>query len=445
MSGSVVGCSKKGAARLGAGVSGSASDKVTSGKRAPHRRALFAAVLAGGSAASLVTAHVVHAQDAIWKGTTSGDWSVGSNWSSAPNVPNGIATFTTGAATTNVFNNNLVNIGALAFTNVPSAPAYTFNVNRNFTVNGAGIVNNSASTQTFNINNNSSLVFNSGSANNGGGKIIFNVPTGFLEFLNSSTAANATINNTGTSQLVFFNSANAGSAMINNSNIFEFRNTSSAANSTINNTGSLSFEDSGSAGNATINQVAGNKTMVFNTLSTASSAHIINDGSIVRFGGGFFDAVASPTAANAIIENKNRGFTEFVRQSTAGNATIINSTSGVVSFGHFTPSLVNGVPMIDETKGTGTAGNATIINTESGATIFYNQSTAGTATITNNSVGNRAGGVLAFFLDERWLDRTCIQQYSRFGGHFQRNDRDLDRLGRGRRKYLSGIKKAHAR
>ena len=395
-------------------------------------------VLAGGVATSLLAPHAVHAQDATWKGAASGEWTLGINWSSTPSVPTGTATFTTGAATTNVFNNNEVNIGALVFTDVPNAPSYTFRISQRFTINGAGIANNSVSTQTFNVNNNSSLVFNGGSGNNGSGKVTFNVPTGFLEFLNSSTAAsttinvtglgilgfvdsanaghatinasgllagflgsstaaNATINNTGISQLVFSNSANAGSATINNSNIFAFRNTSTAASATINNTGFLNFEDSSSAGNATINQVAGNKTMVFNTLSTASRAHIINDGSIVRFGAGFFDAVASPTAANAIIENRNHGFTEFVRQSTAGNATIINSGSGVVSFGHFTPSLVNGVPTIDETKGTGTAGNATIINTESGATIFYNQSTAGTATITNNSVGNHAGGVLAFF------------------------------------------------
>jgi autotransporter-associated beta strand protein len=407
---------------------------MTAGARSCGALRLF---ILGGTAAFLL-AQPVRAQNATWKGTTSGEWTLGTNWSSTPSVPTGTATFTTGAATTSVFNNNLVNIGALVFTSVPNAPAYTFNVNRNFAINGAGIVNNSTSTQTFNVNNNSSMVFNSGSANSGGGKIVFNVLTGFLELLNSSTAAsttinvtglgilgfadsanaghatinasgllagflgsstaaNATINNTGVSQLVFSNSSNAGNATINNSNIFAFKNTSSAASATINNTGSLNFEDSSSAGNANINQVAGNKAMMFNTLSTASSAHIINDGSIVRFGGGFFDAVASPTAANAIIENKNRGFTEFVRQSTAGNATIINSGSGVVSFGIFTPSLVNGVPTIDQTKGTGSAGNATIINTESGATIFYNQSTAGTATITNNSVGNRAGGVLAFF------------------------------------------------
>jgi autotransporter-associated beta strand protein len=400
-------------------------------------------MLAGGVVTPLL-APDAHAQNATWKGTTSGEWTLGTNWSSAPSVPTGTATFTTGAATTSVFNNNVVNIGALVFTDVPNAPAYTFNVNRNFAINGIGVVNNSASTQTFIIDGNSRMVFNSGSANGGSGKVIFNVPRGSLEFANSSTAgrttinatgglgiiefggsanaghatinaggllaefggsstaANATINNIGTNQLRFSNSANAGNATIINSGnstiasgFFSFNNTSSAAHATITSSGFLNFEDSSSAGNATINQIASNKTMVFNTLSTAGNAHIINDGSSVRFGG--FDAVASPTAANAIIENKNHGSTEFVRQSTAGNATISNSASAVLSFGHYDTSLVNNVPTFDLTKGTGSAGNATIINTESGATIFYNQSTAGAATITNNSVGNHAGGVLAFF------------------------------------------------
>jgi autotransporter-associated beta strand protein len=383
-----------------------------------------------GVLASLYAIHA-QAQDATWNGTISGEWTLGANWSSTPIAPTGTATFTTGAATTSVSNNNVVNIGALVFTGVPNAPAYTFSVNRNFAINGVGVVNNSASTQTFTVNNNSVMVFNSGSANSGSGNVVFSVPRGTLEFANSSaagsttinatgglgiieffgsanaghatinaggllaefsgssTAANATINNSGASQLLFSNSANAGSATINNSNTFAFNTTSSAANATINNTGFLNFEDSSSAGNATINHAAGNKALVFNAVSTAGTAHIINDASFVTFGG--FDPIASPTAANATIENKNRGLTDFVRNSTAGNAAIINTASGSTAFGRYDSSFNNGA-LVDLTKGTGTAGHATIVNSGGGSTIFYHQSTAGTATITNNS-----GGVLAFF------------------------------------------------
>ncbi len=392
---------------------------------------------------SLLAPDAVHAQNATWKGTTSGEWTVGTNWSSTPNVPTGTASFTTGAAITTIANNGgAVNISALVFTDVPNASAYTFNIKRNFNVTGAGIANNSTNIQTFNISANSRVSFDGGSASAGSSKVTFNVSQGFLSFANSSsagtaiinagdfgfvgfgnsssaghatinggasfgetsTAANAVITNTAISQfeslslnqLRFSASSSAGNATIINSHVFEFRNMSSAGNAKINNSGFLNFEDSSSAGNATINHAAGNKSMVFRGLSTAGTAHIINDGSVVTFGG--FDPVASPTAGNATIETKNRGSsTAFVRQSTAGNATFINSASGVLSFGRYDTSLVNNVPTTDFTKGTGSAGNATIINTESGATVFYNQSTAGTATITNNSVGNRAGGVLAFF------------------------------------------------
>ena len=76
----------------------------------------------------------------------SGEWTVGINWSPAPSVPTETATFTTGAATTTIANNSgAVNIGSLFFTAAPNAPAYTFNLNQDFTVNGAGITNNSTS------------------------------------------------------------------------------------------------------------------------------------------------------------------------------------------------------------------------------------------------------------------------------------------------------------
>jgi autotransporter-associated beta strand protein len=405
------------------------NQKVTERRRLQGQR-LFTSLLTGGLVACLLAPYAVHAQDATWKGTTSGEWTLGANWSSTPSVPTGIAIFTNGAATTGVFNNNIVNIGALVFTDVPSAPAYTFSVNRDFTVKGAGIANNSASTQTFNIDDNSRLSFTSGAANSGTGKVTLNVSRGFLRFANSSTAgtaiinaqtstghlafgnaasaghatisggdisfsdtstaANATISTPGTSnlgadRLSFHGSSSGGNATIRNSNLLEFRDASSAGNAVITNSGFLNFEDSSSAGNATINQVAGNKAMQFRTRSSAGEAHIINEGSFILFGGS--DPTASPTAANATIENKNHGTTTFNGQSTAANALIINSAIGNLQFGNTSSSFVNGV-FVQNPIGTGNAGNATIINNAGGVTEFYNQSSAGTATISNNFRGS---------------------------------------------------------
>src|SRR5262245_36733585 len=106
------------------------------------RRSL--AVLLATSALGVVSAHAV---DGTWQGATS-DWTDGTNWSSTPSVPDGIATFN-GGGSANVDNTNGgVSIGRVNF----SAGAYTITVNNVFIVSGAGVFNNSLSTQTFTVN-----------------------------------------------------------------------------------------------------------------------------------------------------------------------------------------------------------------------------------------------------------------------------------------------------
>jgi autotransporter-associated beta strand protein len=339
-------------------------------------------MLAGGAVASLLAPHAVHAQDATWKGTTSGQWTVGTNWSSTPAVPTGVATFTTGAATTFIANSSgAVNIGSLVFTNVPNAPAYTFGINNNFFVNGAGIANNSTSTQTFNVNDR--MTFQSGSANSGKGAVNFNIAsTGVLYFLNSGSAGGTAISNTN-GFLGFWNDSTAGTATITNNidknsrGLAFFANSSTAGSAKISNNGYLAFFDNSSAGNAAITTKFG---LQFSENSTAGSAVITGSGG-VQFSN-------NSTAGNATITTQDT--VGFQNNSTAGSATINGPTT------IFTDSSSAGNATITSNlylafAGHSTAGNAVITNNTSGTFFelqFGGNSTGGNAAITNGGASS---------------------------------------------------------
>src|SRR5260370_26839319 len=105
------------------------------------------AVLLATTALGVVSAHAV---DGTWTGASSSEWTDGTNWSSTPSVPDGMATFTnTGPAA--VQSNGLVNIGSVLFTGAPNAQAFTITNNDFFFVTGAGVFNNSTNTQTFDV------------------------------------------------------------------------------------------------------------------------------------------------------------------------------------------------------------------------------------------------------------------------------------------------------
>ena len=80
------------------------------------------------------------AVDGTWVGAGS-EWTTGSNWSSAPVVPDGTATFTNNGAPTAVTISNSTSIGTMEFTT--AAPAYSFTV-----TNSASFAINSAVTST---------------------------------------------------------------------------------------------------------------------------------------------------------------------------------------------------------------------------------------------------------------------------------------------------------
>jgi autotransporter-associated beta strand protein/T5SS/PEP-CTERM-associated repeat protein len=152
------------------------------------------------------------------------EWTQGNNWSSNPNVPDNVATFTNNAAPTSVTITNIpTSIGTIQFTS--GAPMYSFTVNLAlFEINGAGIVNNSASAPSF--TNNGAITFaNASSAGNSS----ITTNTGFLlSFTDASTAGSAIITTNNGALTQFATNSTGGSArfITNNGGAVDFSATS---------------------------------------------------------------------------------------------------------------------------------------------------------------------------------------------------------------------------
>ncbi|WP_249164326.1 autotransporter domain-containing protein [Bradyrhizobium jicamae] len=283
-----------------------------------------------------------HAVDGTWTGGGN-EWTNGSNWSSNPTVPNGTATFTD-SGSTNVNIGNFASIGAINFTSVPVAQAYSFSINNTFIVNGTGIANNSSLGQAFEVMSGNTLIFNNGASASAG--------TGAVQLTNDGSAF-----------VAFQNTSSAGAATVTNNGIFQFFDTSTAGSANISNSGELDFFSGSSAGSATITN-AGNSTLTFNNTSSAGTATIINNAL-----GGFAGTLQfnnSATAGSAIITNTS--VMQFNDTSTAGNATITNNSSLTFS-------------------NSASGGNATITTTNGATTLFTGSSTGGNARFITNTGG----------------------------------------------------------
>ena len=207
------------------------------------RAALLGSVWLG--ALAMLAPSPAHAVDGTWLGggaPVPNEWTQGNNWSSNPTVPDDIATFTNNGAPTSVISNS-TSINTIQFT--AAAPAYSFTINpfTIFSINGAGIANNSAFAPSF--------------TNDAG-----------LMFFNSGTAANAAITNNGG---------------------ISFLGSSSAGNSTIINNGGgptlVSFSDTSTAGNATITTNGGALTQFASNSDGGNARFITNAGGTVDFSG----------------------------------------------------------------------------------------------------------------------------------------------------------------
>ena len=253
--------------------------------RAPAvRAALLAGVWLG--ALAVLAPDGAHAVDGTWLGGQAPNparWTQGSNWSSSPSVPDDIATFTSGLNTTVTISGS-VDINTIQFD--PTAPAYSFTNSGFFTINGAGIVNNSASTSSFTNN-------------------------AFIQFSNASTAANAAIANNGA--LTFVDTSTAGNASI------------------INNGGGslISFTDSSTAGNATITTNNFAKTQ-FATNGTGGNAQLITAaGGIVDF-----SLSSGPAGDNKLSAGSLAGAGTYflgANQLTVGGNNLSTTVEGVIS------------------------------------------------------------------------------------------------------------------
>ncbi|HEY2714548.1 MAG TPA: putative Ig domain-containing protein [Chthoniobacterales bacterium] len=228
------------------------------------------------------------AVDAVWL-TSPGsfDWNTDANWAppTAPVNPGDTATF-------NVSSQTLVDLSAdvtidsITFSSDASSFLIETDFPHSLSLVGAGIVNNSSTTQT----------------------ILNEFESATTTFLNNSTAANVMIINS--------NGSGAGNA--------DFRDGSTADNATIENDGGITdFFDNSTAANAAITNVNIGITEFFNN-STAANAIITNDEG--DSGTGETDLHDTSTADNAIIANNGTAsLTMFLDSSSAGNATLTNA------------------------------------------------------------------------------------------------------------------------
>src|SRR3954467_5418832 len=140
-----------------------------------------------------------HAQDATWKfAPGSADYNTPANWTptAAPIGPSGTASFGASGTTSLTFSTG-TSVDTFQFN--PGAPAYTFDLNGHFLeFTGAGILNNSSNSPT--IDALGLLQFDNTAT--AGNALINNTP-GSTTFTGFSTAATATITNSGGGLLSF--------------------------------------------------------------------------------------------------------------------------------------------------------------------------------------------------------------------------------------------------
>ncbi len=299
----------------------------------------------------LLTPAITDAGSATW-GTNppSFDWNSATNWmpTTVPNGASDIATFATSSRTTVTFSATtgvdsiVFNPGASTFT-ITNSPFHPV------TISGAGVVNNSSTTQK--------IVADAGS-----GLSQLELPA-FPSFIFTNSAAAG-------SNVIY--TSNGGVGELGVSGNFSFLGSSSADHATFTIHGStgtsyaseMEFDDSSTGGNALINLFASAQL----TMSSASTVPATLGNAIVTNNGGIMYVSATATLGNAVINNNRvRG------QAIASLSVTSNSTTGHA-----------------------TAGNATITDLGAsstrveGNTYFGATATGGTATIINSG-GDGAG------------------------------------------------------
>jgi len=245
----------------------------------------------------------ISAGSATWSGSPgSGNWNVAGNWvpTTVPNSSADTATFGT-SNTTGVFLSADTEVNRIHFN--PGASGYTLSTGFVLTISGAGIANNSGTTQNFVLGAApaSSMDFGGtiqlmGSATVGGATV-FTLSGGTsnlglggaIGFLGSSSAGSGTFVSNGGAVA---NALGSAVAFAENSTAGNGTFTTHASAASGASSGFVGFSSNASAGNATftnnaatVSNVEGGTTILSDN-STASNATFINNGSVCASTGG---------------------------------------------------------------------------------------------------------------------------------------------------------------
>jgi autotransporter-associated beta strand protein len=336
---------------------------------------------------------VSHAATSTWLSSSLGnDWNNSADWLSntIPNGPGQIATFgisnnTFLAVTANTEVDSIIfNSGASSYT-ITSASNVTLEID------GAGIINNSGTTQTFvatGLNVNAPGILFNGSATAGNATLIANGAaasgdnSGIVTFTGSSTAGTSTITNLGTS--IYSNSSYNGGItfFLGNSNAGNAHVTLNPGTGSSGLGGGLAFENSASA---------------------ASGVFTILGSSLGDTFGGQMDFYDGSTAGNATftvgggtVTGALGSYIEFFDSSTAGTATFIIA-AGVGGANGEDSGTVYFDGTSSASHGTFVNAGATVSGGFGGDTIFLGNSTAGNATLTaSGGIGSSGNGLILF-------------------------------------------------
>ena len=283
------------------------------------RAALLASVFLG--ALAILTPGVAYATDGTWIAPPPNpeEWTQGTNWSSSPTVPDGTATFTNNGATTSVTISGSASIETIQFT--AAAPVYSFTNFNFFTINGAGIINNSASAPTF--TNNAFISFDSGTAGNAA---ITN--NGAVTFLNASSAgASAIINSGGSSLVAFSNNSSATDATITTNSgaqtLFTTNSNGGNARFITNAGGSVDF--SGTSGPSGNNQIMAGSIEGAGTYSLASNQLTVGSNNLSTTVSGSIQDGGGSGGTGASLVKVGTGTLTLSGNNTYIGATTINA------------------------------------------------------------------------------------------------------------------------
>jgi len=323
----------------------------------------------------VATSTPVFAVDAVWLlDPDTNNWNSGFNWSTSPSAPvnpGDTATFNTSTQTSPTLSGNAT-VESITFN--PGASAFSISTNGfALTIQGAGIVNNSGTTQT---------IFNSSTEGGSGSTFFTNASTagnatitnnfGYTKFTDTSTAGNATITNT-----------NFGTILGTNVGVTVFTNASTAGNATITNNGGTSETDPGS-------------TEFIDTSNAGSATIITNGGTGGSSGGSTFFSNSSDGGTARAITNGNGSFdisgltTAGMRiGSIEGSGNYFLGSKALTVGGNNLSTTVSGVIQDGGVNG-GTGGSLTKVG-------------MGTLTLTGANTyrggTNLNGGILAVIID----------------------------------------------